>query len=122
MSDILKGKVAIITGSARNIGRAIAHALSDHGASVVIHGQSDSAAAESVHREIVDKGGSAIVYLTDLAHEQACQSLVDAAVSEFGRLDVLVCNAAIRRQKPSWKPASPNGVKYCRWISTACSS
>jgi 3-oxoacyl-[acyl-carrier protein] reductase len=100
MSDALKGKVAIITGSARNIGRAIAHALSHHGASVVIHGQSDRAAAESVHREIIGKGGNAIVHLTDLAHEQACQSLVEAAVSEFGRLDILVCNAAIRRQKP----------------------
>jgi 3-oxoacyl-[acyl-carrier protein] reductase len=66
----------------------------------VIHGQSDRAAAESVRREIVDKGGNAIVHLTDLAHEQACQSLVDAAVSELGRLDILVCNAAIRRQKP----------------------
>ncbi len=59
MSDALKGKAAIITGSARNIGRAIAHALSHHGASVVIHGQSDRAAAESVHREIIDKGGNA---------------------------------------------------------------
>ena len=100
MTDILKGKVAIITGSARNIGRAIAFALSDHDASVVIHGQRDRAAAESVQREIADKGGNAIVHLAELAHEQACQSLVDMAVSEFGRLDILVCNAAIRRQKP----------------------
>lgn len=100
MTGTLKGKVAIITGSARNIGKAIAHALSDHGASVVIHGQRDQAAAQSVRQEIVDKGGSAIVHLADLADENACQGLVDATVSEFGRLDILVCNAAIRRQKP----------------------
>jgi 3-oxoacyl-[acyl-carrier protein] reductase len=100
MTDTLKGKVAIVTGSARNIGKAIAHALSDHGASVVIHCQRDQAAAESVQQEIVDKGGIAIVHLADLVDEQACQGLVDATVSKFGRLDILVCNAAIRRQKP----------------------
>lgn len=100
MSSPLEGKVAIVTGSARNIGRAIAHALTDHGASVVIHGQRDAAAAESVRAEIADKGRNAIVHLGDLTREQACRSLVDAAVNEFGRLDILVCNAAIRRQKP----------------------
>ncbi|MDX1488226.1 MAG: SDR family oxidoreductase [Acidiferrobacterales bacterium] len=100
MTNTLKGKVAIITGSARNIGKAIAHALSNHGASVVIHGQRDQAAAESVRQEIVDKGGNAIVHLADLADEHACQGLVDATVSELGRVDILVCNAAIRRQKP----------------------
>jgi 3-oxoacyl-[acyl-carrier protein] reductase len=100
MTDALKGKAAIVTGSARNIGRAIAHALADEGASVVIHGQQDRAAAEAVCREVLDKGGRAIVHLADLVEEQACQDLVGAAVSAFGRLDVLVCNAAIRRQKP----------------------
>ena len=100
MAGTLKGKVAIVTGSARNIGKAIAHALSDYGTSVVIHGQRDQATAESVRQEIVDKGGSAIAHLADLVDEQACQGLVDATVSEFGRLDILVCNAAIRRQKP----------------------
>lgn len=100
MSDALKGKAAIVTGSARNIGRSIAHALADHGASVMIHGQRDRAAAESVRNEIKHKGRDAIVHLGDLTDEQACASLVDAAVTEFGRLDILVCNAAIRRQKP----------------------
>ena len=100
MTSTLQGKVAIVTGSARNIGKAIAHALSDHGASVVIHGQHDQAAAESVRREILDKGGNAIVHLADLADEHACQGLVDTTISELGRLDILVCNAAIRRQKP----------------------
>jgi 3-oxoacyl-[acyl-carrier protein] reductase len=100
MAQILKGKAAIVTGSARNIGRAIAHALSEQGASVVIHAQQDREAAESVCREIVDKGGDAIVHLADLVQEKACLELADAAVSNFGRLDILVCNAAIRRQKP----------------------
>lgn len=100
MTQTLKGKVAIVTGSARNIGRATAQLLSEHGASVVIHAQQDRVAAESVCREIVDKGGNAVAHLADLVHEQACLDLVDVAVSEFGRLDILVCNAAIRRQKP----------------------
>ena len=100
MTDTLEGKAAIVTGSARNIGRAIALALSDRGASVVIHGQSDRDAAETVQREIADKGGKAIVHLAELTDEQACQGLVDAAIAAFGRLDILVCNAAVRRQKP----------------------
>lgn len=100
MSDTLKGRVAIVTGSARNIGRAIAHALSDQGASVVIHARQDRGAAESVCREIIDKGGNAVVQLGDLVEPQACLDLVDAGLSAFGRLDILVCNAAIRRQKP----------------------
>ena len=100
MTDTLRGKAAIVTGSARNIGRAIAHALANQGASVLIHGQQDRAAADSVCREIVDKGGRAVVHLADLVEEQACEDLVEAAVSAFGRLDILVCNAAIRRQKP----------------------
>ena len=100
MNDTLRGKVAIVTGSARNIGRAIAHALVDRGASVVIHGQQDRAAADAVQAEIAAKGGTAVVHMADLVEEQACRGLVDAAVSAFGGLDILVCNAAIRRQKP----------------------
>lgn len=100
MTESLKDKAAIVTGSARNIGRAIALDLAGHGASVVIHGQRDLEAATSVQKEISDKGGNAIVHLADLADEQACQGLVDAALAAFGHLDVLVCNAAIRRQKP----------------------
>lgn len=100
MSDTLKGKVAIVTGSARNIGRAIAHALAEQGAAVVIHAEQDGGAAQSVCREIVDKGGNAIVQLGNLIEEQASLDLVEAALSAFGRVDILVCNAAIRRQKP----------------------
>jgi 3-oxoacyl-[acyl-carrier protein] reductase len=61
MTDTLLGEVAIVTGSARNIGRAIANELSDSGASVVIHGQGDRASADAVRGEITDKGGNAIV-------------------------------------------------------------
>lgn len=100
MNDELKGKVAIVTGSARNIGRAIAHALADRGASVVVHGQQDRVAAASVRDEIAAKGVHAMVHIADLVEEQACQSLVDTTLSELGRLDILVCNAAIRRQRP----------------------
>ena len=100
MTGTLSGKSAIVTGSARNIGRAIAHELSDQGASVVIHGQGDRDAAEGVRQEIVEKGGTAIVHLAELTDEHACAGLVDAVTAAFGRLDILVCNAAIRRQKP----------------------
>jgi 3-oxoacyl-[acyl-carrier protein] reductase len=97
---LLDGRVAIVTGSSRNIGRAIAHALSAHGASIVVHGQSDREAAESVRGEIEDSGARAVAHLADIRDEQACTELAEVAVSTFGRLDILVCNAAIRRQKP----------------------
>lgn len=96
----LDGKVAVVTGSARNIGRAIAHGLARQGAAVVVHGQQDREAAQSVRRELEEAGAKAIVHLGDVRDEQACRDLVDAAVCEFGRLDILVCNAAIRRHKP----------------------
>ena len=99
-SSPLEGKVAIVTGSARNIGRAIAHALAARGASLVVHAQRDREAAESVRRELEEAGSEAIVHLADVREESDCQGIVDAAVSSFGRLDILVCNAAIRRQKP----------------------
>jgi 3-oxoacyl-[acyl-carrier protein] reductase len=93
------GKVAIVTGAGRNIGRAIALALADGGAAVAINVRSNRTGAESVAREVEAGGGKALVHVGDVADAAAVQVLVDAAVKQFGRLDILVNNAALRREK-----------------------
>jgi 3-oxoacyl-[acyl-carrier protein] reductase len=95
----LTGKVAIVTGAGRNIGRAIALALADGGASIVVNARSNRAEAEAVAREIEVLGGKAVVHIGDVADAVAVQAMADLAVKQFGRLDVLVNNAALRREK-----------------------
>jgi 3-oxoacyl-[acyl-carrier protein] reductase len=99
-SNELSGKVAIVTGAGRNNGRAIALALADGGASVLVNARSNRAEAEAVAREIETKGGKALVHIGDVADASAVQAMVDAAAKQFGRLDILVNNAALRREKP----------------------
>ena len=94
----LQGRVAIVTGSARNIGRAIARALADAGAAVVINAKSSAADADAVVREIRDRGGQAVAKIADVGQPEAAASLIDAAIAAFGRLDILVNNAAVRRE------------------------
>ena len=96
----LTGKVAVVTGAGRNIGRAIALALAEGGASVVVNARSNRAQAEAVAREIEAAGGSAIVHVGDVADAAAVQAMAGAAVTRFGRIDILVNNAALRREKP----------------------
>ena len=94
----LQGRVAIVTGSARNIGRAIARALSEAGAAVVINARSSAADAEAVVREVREAGGQAVAKIADVGQPEAAASLIDAAIASFGRLDILVNNAAVRRE------------------------
>src|ERR1700737_1564552 len=100
MTQELAGKVAIVTGAGRNIGRAIALALADGGASVVVNARSNRAEAEAVARVIESIGGEATVHIGDVAVARAVQGMADAAVEHFGRIDILVNNAALRREKP----------------------
>ena len=94
----LQGHVAIVTGSARNIGRAIAHALAEAGAAVVVNARSSAAEAEAVVQEIRNRGGQAVAKIADVGQPEQAASLIDAAVQAFGRLDILVNNAAVRRE------------------------
>ena len=96
----LDGKVALVTGAVRRIGRAIALALAGDGAAVVINTRSSREEAEGVAAEIEAKGGRASVQLADVTDEAAVQAMVDAALARFGRLDILINNAADRRQAP----------------------
>ena len=95
----LSGKVAIVTGAGRNIGRAIALALADGGASILVNARSNRAEADAVAREVVSNGGKAIVHIGDVADVTAVQAMADAAARQFGRLDILINNAALRREK-----------------------
>jgi 3-oxoacyl-[acyl-carrier protein] reductase len=99
MTQELTGKVAIVTGAGRNIGRAIALALADAGAFIVVNARSNRGEAEAVAGEIKSRGGKAIVHIGDVADAGAVQSMADTATSQFGRIDILVNNAALRREK-----------------------
>jgi 3-oxoacyl-[acyl-carrier protein] reductase len=96
----LEGKVALITGAVRRIGRAIALALAGDGAAIVINARRSGEEAAAVAREIEASGGRALVHLADVTDERAVHTMVDAAVGHFGRLDILVNNAADRKQAP----------------------
>ena len=99
MTKELNGKVAVVTGAGRNIGRAIALALAEGGASVLVNARGNRAEAEAVAREIEGAGGKAIVHIGDVADAKAVQAIADAAVKAYGRIDILVNNAALRREK-----------------------
>jgi 3-oxoacyl-[acyl-carrier protein] reductase len=93
-------KVAIVTGAGRNIGRAIALALAQGGASVVVNARGNRAEADAVAQEIEASGGKALVHIGDVADAAAVQAMADAALKHFGRIDILVNNAALRRERP----------------------
>lgn len=95
----LAGKVAIVTGAGRNIGRAIALQLAQAGAAVVVNARSNKAEADSVVREIEVAGGKAIAQIGDVADPKAVAALADIALKKFGRIDILVNNAALRAEK-----------------------
>ena len=94
----LQGLVAVVTGSSRNIGRAIALALADGGAAVIVNARSAAQDAAAVVEEITQAGGRAAVQVADVGDPDAAASVIAAAVQQFGRLDILVNNASVRRE------------------------
>jgi 3-oxoacyl-[acyl-carrier protein] reductase len=96
----LAGKVALVTGGARNIGRAIARSLAAGGAAVMVNARESRADAEETVALIRSAGGRAAFHLADVTDSAAVGAMVEAAVAEFGGLDLLVNNAAIRAETP----------------------
>ena len=92
MSD---GKVSIVTGSSRGIGRGIALSLAERGWQVVANFRSNRAAAEEVQKAVETAGGGALLVQADMASRDDLEKLVDAALSEYGRIDLLVNNAGV---------------------------
>ncbi len=97
---VLAGKVAIVTGAGRNIGRAIALALAGDGAALVINVRSNKAEADAVVAEIESAGVSAVPHIGDIGEPETARDLAALALGRFGRIDILVNNAALRREKP----------------------
>jgi 3-oxoacyl-[acyl-carrier protein] reductase len=93
----LKEKVALVTGSSRGVGRAIALAYAKEGASVVINYTSNQTAGEEVVETIKEKGGKAILFKADVAKAAEAEALVQKGIDEFGNLDILVNNAGFGR-------------------------
>jgi NAD(P)-dependent dehydrogenase (short-subunit alcohol dehydrogenase family) len=98
----LSTKVAVVTGSGQGLGMAYAKELARRGAAVVINDVAQ-AAADAAVAEIVESGGRAIAVVAPVGSAETAERLVTAAVEEFGRLDVLVTNAGILRDKVLWK-------------------
>jgi 3-oxoacyl-[acyl-carrier protein] reductase len=99
-SKELDGRVAIVTGAARNIGRAIARDLAAAGAAVVINARTSAAEAEGVAGEIEAAGGRAFACVADVTDEAAVGRMAAETAARFGRIDILVNNAAVRREQP----------------------
>jgi 3-oxoacyl-[acyl-carrier protein] reductase len=96
----LDGKVALVTGSGRNIGRATVLKLADEGAHVVVNSRSNQAEADAVANEARARGVKALSVLADVASKTQVDNMMAKALSEFGRIDILINNAAIRPHKP----------------------
>jgi len=93
-------KTALITGSGQNIGRGIAHELAAAGINIVVNGKTNENAAETVAAEMRDYGVDAIVAMGNIGLEEEAEAVVNAGIKKFGRINILVNNAAIRPHSP----------------------
>jgi len=96
----LTGKVAVVTGASKGIGAAIAKSLGAAGASVVVNYASDKAGAEAVVKAITTAGGKAVTVQGDVAKKADAQGIIDAAIKNFGQLDILVNNSGVYKFAP----------------------
>src|SRR5438552_11085498 len=96
----LDGKVALVTGSGRNIGRATVLKLAAEGAHVVVNARANQAEADAVVREAQALGVKALAVVADIAKKDQVDAMAAQALREFGRIDILINNAAIRPHKP----------------------
>lgn len=96
----LSDRVAIITGASQNIGRAIAESLAAAGAAVVINAKRSQEAATATVQAIEQAGGRAFAHLADVTEPQAVKGMVDTTLKRYGRIDILVNNAAVREEAP----------------------
>ena len=96
----LEGLAAIVTGAARNIGRAIALDLAEGGASLAVVTKSDMEGANAVTKEIESKGGKAIALQADISDPVSVKKMVEEAAANLGRIDILVNNAGVRPESP----------------------
>jgi 3-oxoacyl-[acyl-carrier protein] reductase len=96
----LAGKVALITGAGKNIGRSIALELAAAGAAVGVNTRASKEDVEKVAQEIRGAGGKAEVFMADIVDPKAVQGMVEGVMKRFGRLDFLILNASVRKETP----------------------
>lgn len=125
---MLKGKVALVTGASRGIGKAIALKLAEHGADVVINYVSSEKAAEQVKDSIVKLGCKAETFKADVADRSALEAMVNFTIEKFGKIDILVNNAGIVRfgtitdmTQPDWNDVMNTNISgmfhLCQLVS-----
>ena len=122
----LDGKVAVVTGASSGLGVAFAHALAEAGADVVL-GARRVEKLEDTKRLVESTGRRALAVQTDVADPEDCQHLVDEAIKDFGRVDVLVNNAGVgtavpaTREKPEeFRRVVDVNLNGCYWMAQAC--
>ena len=96
----LENRVALVTGSGRNIGRATVLELARRGADVVVNARSNAREAEAVAQEAADLGVRSIAALADVGVQEQVDAMVDRAMEAFGRVDILINNAGLRQSSP----------------------
>jgi len=127
MSDKNHKRTALITGSGQSIGRAIAHELAKDGCNIILNGSSNRAACESVAREVESLGADVAIAMGDVGIREQALAITELGIQQFGRIDVLVNNAAIR---PSFDLVNDDDGDFQRimdvnfyaawWLTRAC--
>lgn len=97
MSQSLEGKIALVTGAGRGIGRQIARTFAAYGADVILNYRGSKEAAEETAKEIEEAGRKTLLYPCDVADSEAVKQMIEVGTKEFGRIDILVNNAGITR-------------------------
>jgi 3-oxoacyl-[acyl-carrier protein] reductase len=120
-------KVALVTGGGRNIGRACVLGLAEDGFDIVLNGSSDRAACDKVAKEAEKFGARTLVVMGDVGKPEDCKTIAEAALKQFGAVDVLVNNAALRPNKPflemseaEWRHVISVDLDAAVWLSRAC--
>lgn len=110
MEHQLKGRVALVSGGGRGIGRSICELLASHGASVAVNYRKDEQAARDTVATIVAAGGTARAYAASVADADAVALMVDQVIADFGYIDLLVCNAGIASRGQAVADTDPGEV------------
>jgi NAD(P)-dependent dehydrogenase (short-subunit alcohol dehydrogenase family) len=95
----LEGRVAVVTGASRGLGRACAEELAREGAAVIVNYHTSPGPAEEVVKDITASGGKAVAVGGDVGSPDDCRRIIDAAISNYGQIDVLIANAGVNRDR-----------------------